>query len=308
MTKKIPIILLFTVVIAIVALFAATEVRAEERPLQCLADPYTITPATDVDFPYFSPGPGECGTQDCYVWTYIITGGDLAKINKVHFFIPSFPPNVIEGEYLEGSANHIPLRGVGGLSTDFGELNYAGIVISVTPVSGAGGTRIMIATKSVSTYGMIVPVVSTGKKQLGCVALDANGDLWTDVQGPVGGIVGPGFDISGFVAVADFQDINLPEGGCVRVKRHPVTGCIQNFKRCDSAGTNIQPTTTRPDWLTEDIADFGDPTNLRCRGGMITTSGSPYVYWGWTPPNNYYCIGVYDPNVAPYWWTSPCPY
>lgn len=305
MTKKIPIILLFTLVIAVFALFAATEVRAEERPLQCLADPYTITPATDVDFPYFSPGPGKCGTQDCYVWTYIITGGDLAKINKVHFFIPSFPPNVIEGENLEEWADHIALRGVGGVSTDFGELNYAGIVVSVTPVSGASDTRVKIATKSVSTYGMIVPVVSTGKKQLGCVALHADGSPWNDVQGPVGGIVGPGFDISEIIFAAKSEDINLPAGGCVRVKRHPITGCIQNFKRCNDDDISLFP--GRPDWLDEDIADFGDPANRRCRGGMITTSGSPYVYWGWTPPNNYYCIGVYDPATPPYWWTSPCP-
>ena len=140
------------------------------------------------------------------------------------------------------------------------------------------------------------------KCPLGCEAVDADGKYITDVQGPVGGIVGPGFDIAGIIIQPVDSLVSMADGlGEVMVKKHPVTGCIQKFAYPD--GTDIPPST--PGWLNSPkvTVDFGNFDNRICREGMIAVKGSPIEYWGYAY-GSYYCIGAYDP-AKPAWY-QPC--
>jgi hypothetical protein len=298
MRKKIPVTLLLAVVIAIGGVFATTGVMAQTRPLECTStdEKITLTPTTNplYDFPH--PDDGTICGKPGQFWLYTASSHNpkfLAKINKIYFYIPSDPLNPIDVYGAEDP-------GAGGTS-GWAKGIYNGVIYTAEEHSGGnpGVKEFGFCTSSdVPGFGLISAVFDTGTGgELGCVAYGS--------PTIIGGIIGPGFDISEIVLAADYEDVNLPGDGCVRVKRHKWTGCIQNFKRCN--GEDILPEPTRPSWLSEDIADFGDPTNRRCRGGIIATSGSPTVYWGWIPPNYYYCLGVYDPNFYPYWWTIPCP-
>ena len=94
MLKKIPITLLFTLVVAVIALFAATEVMAQDcDPVDiCSAGPYTIEAVRGLngEFPVketieYPPGSGTLIDVQRYEYQY--TAGDTSKIDHVHFGI-----------------------------------------------------------------------------------------------------------------------------------------------------------------------------------------------------------------------------
>jgi hypothetical protein len=299
MSQKLPLTLWFTLVIAIVALFLATQVMAQTRPLECTSTDGKLklspSPAASA-FP--QPDDGTiCGAPGNF-WLFRATANNpkfLAKINKIYFYIPSSPPNIIEVYYASEP-------GGGGIS-GWGSGVYNGVVVTAQQYSGANDPYKEVGfctSPDIASYGLISAVFDTGTGgELGCEAIDAAGTI-------IGGIIGPGFDVGEVVLGPDAEDVSLPLGNCVRVKRHPWTGRIQNFTRCDGPST---PIPRRDSWGTEDIdiVDFGDPANRGVRGGIIATSGGSTVYWGWTPPNNYYCLGVYDEGPPATWRTTPCP-
>lgn len=290
MTKKIPIIFLFTAVIAVFALFVTTEVMAEERPVECKAGAggkYTLTPAPNVDFPYYQTGLGE-GQQDCkgeagWAWRYRLTPKSpkfLPKVNKAYFYIPSSPPNIIE-------VWDAPYRGEGGTS-GWGALNYNGVVVTTENIAGGGDyVEYVFCTKDVSTYGVVTAVIDTGEGELACVATE------TDVQGPVGGIVGPGSDVAGFIPAQLDQKIQLGTMGEVCAKRHPATGCIMWFYNCDT-GIKIDPEPNPPEWIQGVLEDCGDLSgmNRHCRECIFLHHGSPGCYWAYAN-GTYTCLACW---------------
>lgn len=304
MAKQIPITLLVTVVISIFALSAATGVVAQERPLECVAGgKFTFTPLPEAGaWPISEPAGGRCGEFPGNLWLYRVTPSNpkfLAKVNKIYFYIPSSPPNIIEVSGYEA----LGLRGEGGIS-GWGAGIYNGIVVTATSYSGTGNyLDVSFCTKDVATYGLVSPVVDTGPGgELGCEAEEPASDL----QGPVGGIVGPGFDISELIVAEVTRDVFFPAGGCVRIKKHPVTGCIKEFRRCDDGdggqGTLIPGSQDGPDWITTTVADLGNFEARLCRSGVISGkfgTSTDYQYWG-NANGWWYCIGTYSTD-EPLW-------
>jgi len=317
MSKKIPITLFLTVVIAIVALFAATAVMAQERPVICqdLQAKYTITPHPDYEFPYqVSADEDECGGKAGWVWRYRVEVDNprhLAKVNKGYFYIPSSPPNIIE----VWDAGY---RGEPGTSGVLG-LNYNGIVVTTENISGSSTTLDWVfCAKEKTKYGVITLVLDTGSGELPCLAKkwDAETETlldWKDGQGFVGGIVGPGFDISELVLAETTRDVDFPAGGCVRIKKHPVTGCIKEFRRCNNGdngqGNLIPGSQTRPNWITTTVEDLGNFEARLCRDGIIAGKRpvpgehSDIEYWGYAN-GWWYCIGTYSTEEP--WWCNDC--
>jgi hypothetical protein len=132
--------------------------------------------------------------------------------------------------------------------------------------------------------------------------------LISDAQGPLGGIIGPGFEPSGFVPIETDTRVNLgTTGGTICAKKHPTTGCIKYFYSCTDTSQNPEPLpsqNTPPVWFEGELVDMGDLENPLCREGLITRKGSPIQYWG-VAGGDVYCLGIYDVNNTPYWFT-PC--
>jgi len=299
MSKKISVGLLFSVVIAICVVFTTTGAMAQTRPLECTSTDgkLKLTPSPEWDFPTFDDGSmGLCGDRPGKFYGFRASSSNpkfLAKINKIYFYIPSDPLNPID---VYDAANPC----AGGTS-GWGSGVCNGVVVTAESYSGANDPYIDIGfctSGDEPGYGLISAVFDTGTGgELACVA--------TASPTIVGGIIGPGDDISVVVPTSDTEDVDLPLDGCVQIKRHPFTGAIQNFKYCD--GSQIPK---RSSWeLDEAIVHFGDPRNPGGGGGIIATTGGSTVYWGWAPPNNYYCLGTYcDKSTPVSWQPSPCPY
>lgn len=182
MLKRKP-VLFFTLVFAIVALFAATQVVAQQLPLTCSDGTFTMTPAPG-DFPRFDAA--ECGGTHPWVWEYTISteiAKTMSSLTKVHFAARSYPPQI-----LSVSAEHVSARGGGGVSTTHGDFVYDVITISVTPPAGGNTNQksVSFCTDSQQT-GMVSPSFDGAKFLRGCESVESDG------QGPLGGIIGPGF-------------------------------------------------------------------------------------------------------------------
>jgi len=107
MPKKISITLLFTVVVAIVALFAATEVIAGaiDLPTETECGGYTIYVDEGntlfMQEPYVFTDTVETAQGDqypCKLWTFEINcePSDLERVKKLTFFLPSSPDDTIQ--------------------------------------------------------------------------------------------------------------------------------------------------------------------------------------------------------------------
>ena len=289
MQEKMRTPLFFAMLIAMVALFAATGAMAQDRPTECVAGgKYTMTPSPDFEFPSYQSGLSPdnlCGEGVAgWAWRYRVTPKNskwLPKINKAYFYIPSSPPNIIEvcGD---------PYRGEGGTS-GWGALNYNGIVVTTENISGGGDyIDYLFCTKEVTTYGVITAVIDTGEGELGCVAAEE------DVQGPVGGIVGPGFDVAGFIPAQLDQVIQLGTLGNVCAKRHPATGCIKYFYDCDDPNYHYPPAEAPPGWATGVLEDCGDLSgmNRHCRECIFLSHESPGCYWAYIS-GTWICLACY---------------
>jgi len=297
MKKKVSTILMFTAVFTMAAMFGAIGVTAGDRPLECTDGTYTVTPVAG-EFPRFQPAGEECGDSSGWLWEYNISAAtrkQMSALTKLHVYIPSLPPNTIEA-----IGEHVALRGEGGVSTPFGDGNYNGIVVSVTPLAGGSCTErtFSFCTKDVNSTGTVSVVFDTARRETGCAALDVD-----ESQGPLGGIIGPGTDPSSFVVAEEERTINLGDFGSICVKKHPETGCIKYFYGCED-GTPIVPQAGPPEWLSGQVLDMGSIDNPICREAVIARKGSPLAYWGYAN-GNYYCLGIYDTGRSPYWF-SPC--
>ena len=97
--------------------------------------------------------------------------------------------------------------------------------------------------------------------------------------------------------------VKFPSDGKASYVVDPANGCIEKFYYKN--GEPIKP--KQPGWLREGkkTVDFGSFTDSKCRQGVIAKGSSPIEYWGYAN-GQYYCIGVYDPDVPPFW-IQPCP-
>lgn len=295
MKSKVFAVLMTMAVVTMVGILGATNVSAEGRPAVCDVDTFTITPAPG-PFPRQSVG-DECGIGVTgWVWEYVITNPDpkaMSSITKMHVYIPSLPPYTVD--VLDHPAI---LRGMGPEAGNkiFGNGIYNGVVATVTALSGVSdGTHFQFCTDLNST-GTVSMALETSRSINGCMAAES------DAQGPIGGIVGPGYDPSGYVAVETDRTLNLGDFGAICVKKNPVSGCIKNFYDCDSGA----PLTAQgmPNWMTGEVLDMGNLENPLCREAVIARKGSPLAYWGYAN-GMYYCLGVYDTELDPVWY-SPC--
>jgi len=304
MKIKVSTILMIMTMSVMVATLGVTRASAADGPpLECTDGKFTVMPIASAvgEFPRAAEE-GECNGLGGWVWEYIVTAGDkeLQALTKLHVYIPSLPPNIIE----VFDAEHIADRGEGGVSTPFGKGNYNGIVLSLTPVAGASSNYVEFSfCTDVNTTGTVSVLFDTAKFETGC----ATGEV--DSQGPIGGIIGPGFGPSQFAALETDKRIQLGDsGGVVCAKKHPRTGCIKYFYNCSDTNQNPEPLpsqTDSPIFIDGQIVDMGDLEDPLCREAIFARKGSPVVYWGYAN-GKYYCIGVYDPAI-PSWTPAPCP-
>jgi hypothetical protein len=180
MRDKISITLLFIVVVAVVMLFGATQVMAQERPQECNAGAYTLRVATDVPFPNLVNG--------SYEWNYDIicqNERECSKINKLVGWLPSSPPFIIN----VSGVSSVHVRGSGDPSTNVGEVITNGFAFTIADLSGQFDTRRMTFVTDVGSTGLLSIGFNTGSNKLtSCLSAESDG------QGPLGGIIGPGFD------------------------------------------------------------------------------------------------------------------
>jgi hypothetical protein len=303
MKKNVLTILMSTAVLIMVMMLGASGVAAADGPpLECTDGTFTVLPIASAGGEFPRPAEeGECNSSTNWVWEYIVMAGDkeLQALTKLHVYIPSLPP-----ETIEVSAQHVAARGEGGVSTPFGKGNYNGIVLSLTPVAGASSNYLYFSfCTDVNTTGTVSVLFDTARSETGC----ATGE--SDFQGPIGGIIGPGFGPSQFAVLETDKRIQLGDsGGTVCAKKHPMTGCIKYFYSCSDTNQNPEPLpsqTDSPVFIDGQIVDMGDLEDPLCREAIFARKGSPIVYWGYAN-GKYYCIGVYDPAV-PSWTPAPCP-
>ena len=303
MKKKVSTILMSTAVLIMIAMMGATGVlAADQPPLECTDGKFTILPiATSAgEFPR-PAGESECGGSGGWVWDYIVTAGEkeLNALTKMHIYIPSLPPQTIEVL----GAEHVSLRGEGGVSTPFGKGNYNGIVVSLTPVAGASATTLEFNfCTDVNTTGTVSIIFDTARSETGCAALEI------DDQGRLGGIIGPGFGPSQYAVLETDKRMEIgASGGTVCAKKHPMTGCIKYFYSCEDTNQNPEPLPSQVDspvFIDGQIVDMGNLEDPLCREAIFARKGSPIQYWGYAN-GKYYCIGIYDPAV-PSWTPAPC--
>jgi len=178
-------LILFTLVIAMVALFAATQVMAQQLPLTCSDGTFTMTPAPG-DFPRFDDDGDECGIPG-WVWDYIVSAGskkDMSAITKIFYYAPSQAPDNVG--VINTPKVHVYERGEGALNTTYGQGIYNGITWDSTEFSGASDYQITISfCTQTQTKGIISAAFVGARFIRGCEA-SVEDDL-----GPVGGIVGP---------------------------------------------------------------------------------------------------------------------
>ena len=300
MKKEMAVILKYAAVVLAVMLFGATA-WAADRPSECTTTDgvYTVTPYDGAHFPRTATNSDPVGCAGGWVWDYLITAEnpkDMSAITKVQVYIPSLPPNTIEVLSPVGTQ-----RGTGPQAGNkiYGNGIYNGVVGTVTSLSGVSdGTLFSICT-DVNSTGTISMAIETAKTLTGCEAAES------DDQGPIGGIIGPGFDPSGYVALETDRKLELAGGdGTICIKKNRANGCILYFYVCDT-GEKIQPSNS-PEWLAdgETIMDMGNFDNPICREAIIGSTGSPLTYYGYAN-GSYYCLGIYDAEHNPVW-NSPC--
>ena len=303
MKKKVSTILMSTAVLIMIAMMGATGVMASGPPLECTDGTYSVTPYGE-PFPRQYDAlidPIEC--ENGWVWEYEITAENpkaMSAITKTHVYIPSLPPNVIDLLFPSDVA-----RGDGAQSTGkmYGNGIYNGVVATTTPLSGVSSGKLISFCTDVNTYGTVSIGFETARTLTGCAAAES------DTQGPLGGIIGPGFGPSQYAALETDKRIQLGSDPVATVcaKKHPTTGCIKYFYKCED--TNQNPTelpwqTNHPFIADGEIVDMGNLEDPLCREAIFARKGSPIQYWGYAN-GKYYCIGIYDPAV-PSWTPAPC--
>jgi hypothetical protein len=123
-------------------------------------------------------------------------------------------------------------------------------------------------------------------------------------SGPIGGVRGVGYLPSPYGVGETQTQASLGEGGCVIVKKHPVTECIKEFWTCGDDSVQIPPR-SKPSWITEEIVDMGALKGKLCREAVFSKSTSElYEYWAYCN-GFYFCLGQWWPSIPQ--WVSPCP-
>lgn len=302
MKNKIDKIFMAAIVVIVAGVFGVTCAMASGPPLACDDGTYFITPYTPNDGLFPSPGIAGSACEGGWVWEYEINSSDpkaMSAITKTHIYIPSTPPNTIELLYPAGIE-----RGDGATSTGkmYGNGIYNGVVATTTPLSGVSDGKIISFCTDVSSYGTISIGFETSRTLTGCESAE------TDTQGPIGGIIGPGFLPSPNAAFETDKIVQLGSDPIATVcaKKHPLTGCVKYFYECADTDQSPLPSQSGPPAGFGDIIDMGDFEDPLCREAVFGTKNTPITYWG-KAGGTYYCIGVYNPDVSPPTWTQPCP-
>ena len=302
MKKTMSAILISTVLIVIAAMVGVTGVMASSPPLECTDGTYSVTPYGEPFPRQYIVGIDRIECEDGWVWEYEITAENpkaMSAITKTHVYMPSLPPNVIDLLFPSDVA-----RGDGAQSTNkmYGNSIYNGVVATTTPLSGVSSGKLFSFCTDVNTYGTVSIGFETAKTLTGCAAAES------DTQGPLGGIIGPGFGPSQYAALETDKRIELgASGGTVCAKKHPTTGCIKYFYTCSDTNQNPEPLPSQvdsPAFIDGQIVDMGNLEDPLCREAIFARKGSPIQYWGYAN-GKYYCIGIYDPAV-PSWTPAPC--
>lgn len=304
MRSKMTIIHMFAAVIIIVGVYGVTGVMASGPPLTCndgtyYANPYIPEDGAPFPRPYDNAiDPSQCAGG--YVWEYIITSPDpkaMSAITKIHVYIPSTPPNTIE--LLDPIGVE---RGDGAQSTGkmYGNGIYNGVVASVTPLSGVSVGKLISFCTDVNSYGTVSIGFETSRTLTGCEAAE------TDSQGPIGGIIGPGFLPSPQAVWETTKILQMGSDPTATVcaKKHPQTGCVKYYFKCDAPNQAPLPTMSGPPAGFGNIIDMGDLEDPLCREAVFGTQNSPKTYYG-KAGADYYCLGIYDAALSPTWY-QPC--
>ncbi|MFC1826761.1 hypothetical protein ACFLZQ_02380 [Thermodesulfobacteriota bacterium] len=308
MKKKMSAILISTVLVIMAAMVGVTEVMASGPPLECTDGIYSV-------IPYGEPFPRqydalidsiEC--ENGWVWEYEISAENskaMSAITKTHVYIPSTPPNVITVPPNPDIDNPLIQRGDGAQSTGkmYGNGIFNGVTITTTPLSGVSSGKLISFCTDVNTFGTISIGFETSRTLTGCEATE------TDDQGPLGGIIGPGFGQSQYAVFETDKRIQLGSDpdATVCAKKHPMTGCIKYFYECSDTDQvdpkELRSQTDHPFLDGGEIVDMGNLEDPICREAIFARKGSPIQYWGYAN-GKYFCIGVYGGDPI---WQSPCP-
>ena len=164
MSKRISATLIFTMAVAVVALFAATQVMAQD-PVSCTTDSggYTISIVPDQDGRWPIPYNGG------WLYRYGITG-NLSKITHTAFGIPYISAS--ESIDVSGELIHSYRQpGEGSAFSDFGVYIFTARVVDLSlanPVPGTEGQRTEFVANT-SKVGTIGGSIITAKGVHGCV-------------------------------------------------------------------------------------------------------------------------------------------
>jgi hypothetical protein len=296
MSKKIPLTLFLTVVISIVGLFGATAVMAQDI---CQAgNQVTITPTSVYQYPlvindtFTFEDTGDravCDVYPCNLWIIEASGPKsvMSKITQMTVYIPSLvdDPIIFRGGHPSATAGE---PGDGGPNY-YGAGIFNGIVVTIpAEVVNSRKYRFYFATAR-NTYGFNSLAYHTGTDKM--VPCDP-------------GLTIVGYEPSIIIPSEYVRTVNLPEGGCFRIHKHPVTGCIKEFRDCD--GNLIPKNPDGPSWITKEVPDLGSFDEKLCRNAVITGKtglGTDYEYWGYAN-GWWYCIGTWD--TAGYWCNGTC--
>lgn len=298
MKRKVLTIIMAMAVLIIAAMLGTPIVSAADGPpTMCTDGMFTVTPAPG-QFPRAAEG-SECNGLNAWVWEYIVAAGEkeLQNFTKIHAYIPSLPPFSVE--VIDTPSVHVYDRGEGAQATStFGNDIYNGNVITITPVAGASSNTLKFSfCTDISTVGTI-SISFDLKNDTPCVA----GEY--DDNGPLGGIVGPGFGPSSIVGIEVDKKLGFPAGGVVCAKKHPVTGCIKYFYACDDTSKDPIPLDwdDPPEWFggfDGVVVDAGNLENPICRETIVARKGSPIQY-GYYSNGKFKCLGIYDPDIPSY--------
>lgn len=264
-----------TVVVAMVALFAAPAITAELDNLgTCSGGGYTLTVADPDNFPYLNQDPaGDLSLPPRCEYVYNLTGDSLNNITAVHLFVLTSPWAKVN--FVMQQPGVVRPRGAGGTGSGgyFGLHNYAGVTVSETPLSGNySENEVVLYTKPPCLQGMVSAVFDVGGKNRGTYPCVAAG--LTDDQGIYAGLPGPGIipEVS-LTREYEYDSITGSGGLCIR-KQVDQDFCIQALDyACYDPETEACPndnmtwTPITPTFFEADYFGGHDP-NVKCEGTL----------------------------------------
>jgi len=264
MLKRKP-LLFFVLLVAIVALFAATEVMAQslcsqgDCPDTCTAGPFTIEfaegfpiiipRATTIGGIKFTCDPEDDAEGPCKIWAWDFTAGNPTDVAHVVFNMPVCCTTQVEVVSGDPVVPHVYEPCSGGDNTlhfmRYACDNYT--VLMTSQVKNSSQNRFWMATNVEAVPGNMSMVFKKGNKKYPCISDDGA----TPDPNIIGGIIGPDCPPQQTVptgALATRKCIRVGEGDYIGFLLDIATGCpFENTIRlhenddCSDTGT-IAPT------------------------------------------------------------------